>query len=135
MPDVRFPRTARLRKPAEFKRCFAQGQRAGGRYFRLVKAPGDVARLGIAISRKVDKTSVERNRVRRIVREWFRHQRAALPPADYFVNAKPDASGVSGDALRRDLAQLFRRALALKPTPPHVTMADGAAPSLPHTDA
>ena len=135
MPDVRFPRSARLRTPAEFKQCLAHGQRAGGRYFRLVKAQGAVARIGIAISRKVDKTSVERNRIRRIVREWFRHQRAALPPADYFVNAKPEASGVAADVLRRDLDLLFQRALALKPVAPHVTMADGAAPSPPRTDA
>lgn len=135
MSDVRFPRTARLRKPAEFKHCFATGERAGGRYFRLVKSHGDVARLGIAISRKVDKTSVERNRVRRTVREWFRLHRATLPPADYFISAKHEASGAAGAALRRDLEHLFRRAAALKPVAPHVTMADGAAPSPPRTDA
>ena len=37
--------------------------------------------------------------------------------------------------LRRDLDVLFHRALALKPAAPHVTMADGAAPSLPRADA
>lgn len=131
MPDVRFPRTARLRKPAEFKHCFAHGLRAGGRYFRLVKSHCDTTRLGSAISRKVDGRAVERNRIRRIVREWFRHQREALPPADYFVNAKPEARNVSAADLRRDLDTLFRRALALKPTPPPGTMADGVAPMPP----
>ena len=224
MSRVRFPRTARLRKPAEFKRCFNLGQRAGARYFRIVKAPSPddacaqaalesagsdhaatagtnpavavgvsvalptptpmdagspdatvpqaepraipvhvaarraarraaraaaaqqkpakrtpstppVARLGIAISRKVNKRAVERNRVRRIVREWFRQHQAQLPAADYFVNAKPEASGVDADLLRRDLDVLFQRALALKPAAPHVTMADGASPSLPRADA
>lgn len=130
-PDVRFPRSARLRKPAEFKHCFAHGLRANGRYFRLVKSFRDDARMGSAISRKVDKRAVERNRIRRIVREWFRHVRGTLPPADYFINAKPDARNVAAADLRRDLDALFRRALALKPAPPAGTMADGVAPLSP----
>ena len=136
MPDVRHPRTARLRKPAEFKHCFAHGLRAGGRYFRLVKSHRDGdARMGSAISRKVDGRAVERNRIRRIVREWFRHAREALPPADYFVNAKPEARGVAAADLRRDLDHLFRKALALKPAPPPGTMADGVAASAPPADS
>lgn len=131
MPDVRFPRTARLRKPAEFKHCFAHGLRASGRYFRLVKSHRDSARLGSAISRKVDGRAVERNRIRRIVREWFRHHRADLPAADYFVNARPEARNVPAADLRRDLDALFRRALALKPAPAPGTMADGVAPLPP----
>lgn len=131
MPDVRLPRTARLRKPVEFKHTFAHGLRVNGRYFRLVKADATQVRMGSAISRKVDTRAVERNRLRRILREWFRHARSALPPADYVVTAKPEARGVDAAALRRDLSQLFQRAAALKPTPAPGTMADAVAPMPP----
>lgn len=126
--DAGLPKAARLRTSAEFKHCFTHGLRANGRYFRLVKSFRDDVRMGSAISRKVDKRAVERNRIRRIVREWFRHRRGTLPPADYFINAKPDARNVSGADLQRDLDALFRRALALKPAPPPGTMADAVAP-------
>ncbi|HXV36575.1 MAG TPA: ribonuclease P protein component [Myxococcota bacterium] len=60
-------------------------------------------RLGITVSRKVG-NAVIRNRVKRRVREWFRHSRSALPPrADVIVVARHSARAMSARETARVL--------------------------------
>lgn len=75
------------------------------------------SRLGLAISRRVDKRAVERNRLRRLVREWFRHNHGRLPVGDLVVSGKPAARGLSAAQLFEELDQLPRR-LGAPPAPP-----------------
>jgi ribonuclease P protein component len=79
-------------------------------------------RLGITVSKRVDKRAVGRNRIRRQVRECFRLQRPSLPPGDYVVLALAGAARQDNAALRVELLSLFERARTLKPRVPPVTM-------------
>ncbi|MFA5591529.1 MAG: ribonuclease P protein component [Lysobacteraceae bacterium] len=129
-----FPRTAHIRASDDFSRCFATGRRAGGRYFRCVFRPADAdgaaagARLGLAISRKVDPRAVERNRIKRLVREWFRHQRHGFAAGDLVVTGKSEARGVDSADLFADLDGIARR-LALMRAATAVTMPGSSRPS------
>ncbi len=61
------------------------------------------SRLGITASRKVGNAPV-RNRVRRLVREFFRRNRVAIsPPRDILVIAKPGTDAVPYAAIDREL--------------------------------
>lgn len=125
-----FPRTARLLAPRQFQDVFANGKRVHGALMRLhawVRAsevPG--ARLGIAVPKRVAKRAVERNRIRRIVREEFRHRRQQLPTGDFVLVAQAAACGASGQDLRTELAGLWDRAGRLKPAAAAPTMPDRA---------
>lgn len=123
--DARFPPSHRLRQPAEFQRCFTQGQRVNGRYFRLHVLPSATPRLGLAVSRKVDTRAVVRNRIKRTARESFRRH-GSLDALDFVLVAKREAAQATPEALRADLAALWRRAGALKPLPPAGTMRDAS---------
>jgi len=70
-----FPRTAKLLNPIEFKRVFKRNIVSSDRYFRVLGRPNNVSfcRLGMAVSRQIDKRAVGRNRIKRVVRESFRH--------------------------------------------------------------
>jgi ribonuclease P protein component len=75
-----FPRDRRLLLGADFRRVFQRPTRSADDYFstlgrlRPTSAPAPrVARLGLAISRKALPRAVDRNRVKRLVRESFRH--------------------------------------------------------------
>jgi ribonuclease P protein component len=70
-----FPRTARLLKPIEFKKVFKKNVVSSDRFFRVLARlnNGPCSRLGMAVSRQVDKRAVERNRFKRVIRESFRH--------------------------------------------------------------
>jgi ribonuclease P protein component len=117
----RFPRRARIRTSADYQAVFSEGIRVSGTYFRChlaMKASTasvslQCARLGIAVSKRVDKTAVGRNRIKRVCREWFRLQQIQLLPVGYVVVAKPEANQISAMRLRADLEKLFNRAHTL----------------------
>ncbi|MBS0462264.1 MAG: ribonuclease P protein component [Proteobacteria bacterium] len=128
----RFARTARLLAPRQFQEVFANGKRVHGALLRLhawLRADdANGARLGIAVPKRVAKQAVERNRIRRIVREVFRHRRQRLPAGDYVLVAQSAACAALAPDLRAELAQLWDRAGRLKPDPTPPTMPGCADP-------
>ena len=122
-----FPPSARLRASAEYQAVFKGARRLSSPQLKLhahVRADATVPRLGVAVSKKVDKRAVGRNRIKRVARETFRRERHQLPPGDYVLIAQPGASALSSDELRAQWLQLLERARSLKPTPPAGTMPD-----------
>ena len=81
-----------------------------------VHRDGQPPRLGLAVSRKVDRRAVGRNRIKRALREEFRALRARLPDAAYVVVARAAAKTASRAELRAAFHDALRRAGAL-PTP------------------
>lgn len=112
-----FGRRHRLVASRRFREVFGQRNLRGGRYFTLYQLPNDVGvhRLGLAVSRKVSRSAVGRNRIKRQVRESFRRYREGLAAdpegtggIDFVVVARPLASGTENSELRRDLDRLWR---------------------------
>lgn len=66
-------------------------------------------RLGLAVSRKTARRAVGRNRIKRIVREAFRHGYDALPSADIVVISRPPAAEASNQTLTHSLDTHWRR--------------------------
>lgn len=124
----RFPRSARLLTPAQFQRVFEGGARTATRCFAAhVLHHDEPARLGIAVSRKVDKRAVGRNRIKRQIRESFRATRATLPACDIVVIGRRSAADADNAALRAELVTLWRRIASLKPAAAAGTMPAAAA--------
>ena len=113
MPDT--PRRRRLSRSAEFERVYRQGRSKGNRFLVLYAFPReapaeDGPRLGLSVSRRVG-GAVERNRVKRTLREAFWQEAERLPPgSDYVVVARPDARELAAregtPGVRGALAQL-----------------------------
>lgn len=66
------------------------------------------ARLGLAVSRKAAARAVDRNRIRRQVRESFRHHQAAFADIDIVVMAQPRATRSDNPQLRAALAEHWK---------------------------
>jgi ribonuclease P protein component len=90
----------RLSRSAEFERVYRQGRSHGNRYLVLYTFPRETTsapappasgpRLGVSVSRKVG-GAVERNRVKRLLREAFATAGERLPGnADVVVVARPE---------------------------------------------
>ena len=79
----------RLRR-ADFLRATRRGRRVETGYFRvfiLRREDGGPTRLGITVTRKVGK-AVLRNRIKRLVREWFRRREHGMGSCDLIVIVK-----------------------------------------------
>lgn len=133
--NLAFPRSARVRTQADYARVFEQSRRCADPLLSLHwLAGGQPARLGLAVSRKVDKRAVGRNRIKRQLREQFRQLRSQLPPGDYVIVARPPASAANAEQLRSTFIRVLVRAGALPPPaadgtmPPHLN-----SPSSPST--
>jgi ribonuclease P protein component len=66
----------KLRKAIEFKRVFKKPIVSSDPYFKVLARLNKVnnSRLGMAVSRQVDKHAVGRNRIKRVIRESFRQR-------------------------------------------------------------
>ena len=111
------PPAARLRRASDFA-ALRQAERWQGRHFllRWRTASEGNARLGLAVSRKVSKRAVERNRIKRVVRESFRAEREGLPSLDILVIARTSAADTPNPVLFADLGLAWRKLRTLKQT-------------------
>jgi ribonuclease P protein component len=109
-------RPARLSRSAEFDRVYRQGRSVANRYLVLYSFPrqaDDGARVGLSVGRKVG-GAVERNHVKRLLREACAAQAAALPQGhDIVLVARPDAQGLASerglDGIGEALGELLAR--------------------------
>lgn len=132
----RFPRSARVRARTDFDRIFEHGRRqATPRLAVHWHATPTPPRLGLAVSRKVDPRAVGRNRIKRALRDIFRHHRNQLANGDYVVVARPSAREATREQLERHLLDLLRRLGAMTAVALPVTPATGTMPPAPDTPA
>lgn len=108
-----FRRRARIRHARDFQLAFADGVRKVRGPIALFGRPNDQreSRLGLSIGRRLG-PAVRRNRLKRLLREAFRHARPELPEGyDFVVTARPHRHLAMQDyrAILTDLAGAIDR--------------------------
>ena len=100
----------RLRRRADYLRCYRTGRRRHGALAIVYFAPNQLGhpRLGITASRKVGK-AVVRQRLKRRIREIYRRwkDRGTLPPLDLVIHLKVEAGTSNFETLRAELLRLL----------------------------
>ena len=115
MRTLKLNKSVRLTGKNRFASVFRARHVRSNRYFLIHYAPDPAqakinwakARLGITVSRKVHRSAVQRNRIRRQIRESFRLWRPILEYNDYVVRARPAAAQLDNAALRQALNELW----------------------------
>lgn len=117
--DQSFARRYRLTKTDEFSSVFGFRRAIRGQWLMLhyLPATGETARLGLVVGKKLLKKAVDRNRLKRIVRDHFRRERHRLPVCDLIVRLATRPAELQSGALAADLQQLFDRLCRQKPKP------------------
>lgn len=115
-----FPKAFRLVRRPEFLACYERGRRIHTKGFILFvlerPAPPAHWRVGLAVSRKTG-NAVVRNRVKRLLREFFRLHGPEIPGGIDIVAVPKkhlDAAGLTLDILTRDLAPVISKMKASK---------------------
>lgn len=85
-----FGKEVRLLTPAAFDAAFKSGKRFAVGPLMAVVAPNSLGypRLGFALAKRHAKTAVQRNRIRRALREQFRLSQAQLAAVDLVISLK-----------------------------------------------
>jgi len=115
-----FRRHHRILQAGQFNAVFANLKRLHGKFFSLHLLVNGVEhhRLGLAVSRKVSKRAVDRNRIKRQVRDAFRHFQVRESAGkekgrklDMVIVAKPAAAEADAQQLRQELEKMWAKAV------------------------
>lgn len=108
---LRFPRPFRIRSGKDFSRIYRAGRRARGPQMIVVGSPNGLnhPRLGLSVGKRIWKSAVKRNRIRRVFREAFRLAAPDLPALDLIlIPAEPKLQPTTAEATR-ELRRLARK--------------------------
>mgnify|MGYP000867229494 CR=1 FL=1 len=107
----RFRPWERLRSSKDYQKVKNTGKRRRARYFGVNFAPNGLShhRLGMVVQKRHWSAAVQRNRIKRALREWFRLNRQAIPhPAlDIVVIAYPGAEELSLREITAEMSSVF----------------------------
>jgi ribonuclease P protein component len=112
----RFRRRERLSARREFRFVMAAGRQfsAFGIRFRYVRSPFPWSRLGLTVGKRAAAKAVARSRIRRFLREGYRHTKERIPfPADVVAMPYPEAQ-LTFERARAAFAALWE-AMARRP--------------------
>ncbi len=132
--DTRFSRDSRLTNAWQYTRVFNKNSRSADRYFTILSRenhdahqdsgasePGTdrdkclsqitrhTARLGMAVAKKCAKRAVDRNRLKRLVRESFRQHKHSLAGFDIVLLARHASVTASNQDILESLEKHWSR--------------------------
>lgn len=109
--DHTFPKSSRLRTPADYQHVFAHATKFANRHWTLIVRPSDgqAPKLGLAIAKKQLPKAVSRNRVKRLARETFRQQKQALKGYDMVVLGRRGMTQADNATLIKSFKHLLNK--------------------------
>ncbi len=111
MADNSFPKQIRLLTAADYKAVFSNAEiKVSCRYFLILANTNNRtnSRLGLVIAKKNVAKAVQRNRVKRIVREFFRNSNDQITDLDLVVLARKDIDTLHNSQITARLASLWK---------------------------
>ena len=112
--DFCLSKTQRLRTPAEFQRVYSSKQWGGSKHFTFNVLANDLGQsntLGVTVSKKVSKRAVDRNHLKRVMREFYRHKKVDLNGCSLVLTAKPSSKLATSEERLQSLEELWSKVL------------------------
>mgnify|MGYP000244682950 CR=1 FL=1 len=111
MVTYEFNRESRLLTPGQFQRVFSNPARFGSSHITILITANtsNKSRLGLAIAKKRVKLAVQRNRIKRQIRESFRLNQHKLPHIDIVVMVKSGTDQLDNKEITRQLEKIWRK--------------------------
>ena len=112
MTGFEFPRSSRLLNAGDYRTVFNGATlKVSDRNLLILATPNQLShpRVGLVIAKKNVRLAVQRNRVKRIIRESFRLQHSGLPNLDIVVLARKGMGDLDNPALQRLIQTSWQR--------------------------
>ncbi len=111
MKTQSFRRAEKVTSKSSYRTIYEQGVRRSSRFFTLITCgnPNGAKRLGITVTKKTG-NAVFRNRMKRLLREFFRRNKDLFPAGhDVVVMVKKNIPPSTYQETARELTELFSR--------------------------
>jgi ribonuclease P protein component len=110
-PSFPFTREQRLLKPKHYQFVFENPCKSSDQYLTVLARRNGLpqGRLGLIIAKKRVRQAVGRNRIKRLIRESFRHHKSCLVGLDCVVLAKTGINEVNNRTLLYSLSKHWRK--------------------------
>ncbi|WP_110669651.1 MULTISPECIES: ribonuclease P protein component [Salinicola] len=112
MFDQGFPRQLRLLNAGDYKHVFDHAPfKVHGKGMLALARPNTLGhpRIGLIFSKKNVRRAVDRNRLKRLVRESIRHRQHQLPGVDIVLLARRGVNELDNATVSRQLHGMWRR--------------------------
>ena len=112
-----FTRSERLRGHLTFEFVRKKAKPQKGRYLTIHTLPNKLfySRLGISVGKRAIPKSVERNRIKRLIREAFRVNKSKIiAPQDITIRVKPIKGKLSQKNVQKELLDVFKKSNIIK---------------------
>ena len=109
--DFSYTHRDRLQNASQFTRVFDQATKSSSEFFTILSRENTEGRprLGIVVAKRRAKRSVDRNIIKRIIRESFRLNKATLPANDFIVILKRPIKIIKRSNLRLQMETLWKQ--------------------------
>lgn len=111
MSSLGFPPIVRLRSQHDFKNVFERPHKLSVDYLMAFCRQNTFhhARLGVSVPKRSFKRASDRNTVKRVIRESFRHHQLQLDSLDIVIVVRIPSSTFSKSELRACIEHLWRK--------------------------
>ena len=119
--NFKLNKTQRLRSPSDYRRVYQSKQWGGSTHhtFNVLARDGQNSQavtvanaLGVTVSKKVSKLAVQRNRIKRQTKEFYRlHQHQLQSGVELVVTAKPSCARADNQQRTESLELLWHKIL------------------------
>ncbi|MCG8416279.1 MAG: ribonuclease P protein component [Pseudomonadales bacterium] len=111
MTSTGFPKASRLLNASDFDAVFANNQfKVANRHFLVLALNAQISssRLGMVVAKKNIPLAVQRNRIRRLIRDSFRNSSERLEQLDIVVLVRKGTDKLGNPEIRSSLETLWR---------------------------
>lgn len=108
------PKELKIRKTSEYKEIFGKSKRLSSDHFNFLYAPNSLGypRVGFVVAKKNVPGAVERNRVKRVLREVFRQNKSLFGSMDVVFIAKRGSEALDFSLAQKEIKEMIRSKLS-----------------------
>ena len=104
-----FPRSLHICKSKEFTAIYTGKRVSGSMFIIYYNILGSIGKAGFTVSKKVSKSAVERNKLKRRLREIYMRNKNVLPAnVSVIIRVLPQAAGADFNEIKNEVLSLFK---------------------------